>query len=80
MKLPRDVRGVDLVKALEKAGYAITRQSGSHIRLTLASEPRHHITVPAHQTLRIGTLAAVLDEVGDRLQLDRAGLLQLLNL
>jgi predicted RNA binding protein YcfA (HicA-like mRNA interferase family) len=34
MKLPRDVSGPDLVKALRKLGYEVTRQKGSHIRIT----------------------------------------------
>jgi predicted RNA binding protein YcfA (HicA-like mRNA interferase family) len=34
MKLPRDVHGADLVRALAKLGYQPTRQAGSHIRLT----------------------------------------------
>jgi predicted RNA binding protein YcfA (HicA-like mRNA interferase family) len=34
MKLPRDLAGKDLAKALRKVGYEVTRQSGSHLRLT----------------------------------------------
>jgi predicted RNA binding protein YcfA (HicA-like mRNA interferase family) len=34
MRLPRDLSGVDLAKLLQKLGYQITRQAGSHIRLT----------------------------------------------
>jgi predicted RNA binding protein YcfA (HicA-like mRNA interferase family) len=34
MKLPRDVSGADLVKALQRMDYHVTRQTGSHIRLT----------------------------------------------
>jgi len=34
MKLPRDVSGHDLARALGKYGYEITRQKGSHMRLT----------------------------------------------
>jgi predicted RNA binding protein YcfA (HicA-like mRNA interferase family) len=36
MKLPRDVSGDDLVKALRVLGYAVTRQTGSHYRITTA--------------------------------------------
>lgn len=32
-KLPRDVNADDLVKALCRIGYAVVRQTGSHIRL-----------------------------------------------
>ena len=34
MKIPRDVSGPELVKALRVLGYAMDRQSGSHIRVT----------------------------------------------
>ena len=48
-----------LAKALNRVGYSITRQTGSHMRLTLAVTPQHHVTVPAHQPLKVGTLAAI---------------------
>lgn len=76
MKLPRDLSGLDLARSLARFGYRITRQTGSHIRLTLADEPQHHITIPAHQPLKVGTLAAVLGDVGERLGLGRDELLQ----
>jgi predicted RNA binding protein YcfA (HicA-like mRNA interferase family) len=34
MKLPRDITGIELAKRLEILGYQITRQTGSHLRLT----------------------------------------------
>jgi len=34
MRLPRDLSGSDLAQALRKFGYSITRQAGSHIRLS----------------------------------------------
>ena len=42
MKLPRDVSGTDLIKALKKLGYTITRQKGSHVRITTQSNGEHH--------------------------------------
>ncbi len=39
MKLPRDISGIELAKALARVGYVTTRQTGSHVRLTLTSEP-----------------------------------------
>jgi predicted RNA binding protein YcfA (HicA-like mRNA interferase family) len=48
MKLPRDLSGADLVKALARVGYRVTRQTGSHIRLTTGTPSQHHVTVPAH--------------------------------
>ena len=34
MRLPRDLSGAGLIKGLRKLGYAPTRQTGSHVRLT----------------------------------------------
>jgi predicted RNA binding protein YcfA (HicA-like mRNA interferase family) len=48
MKLPRDLTGNELAKALAALGYQVTRQTGSHIRLTTLRNAEHHITIPAH--------------------------------
>lgn len=71
MKLPRDVSGAQLIKALERLEYRIIRQTGSHVRLICAACEEHHLTVPLHDPLRIGTLAAILNEVGTRHHLSR---------
>ncbi len=57
MKLPRDITGNDLARALAGLGYHITRQTGSHLRLSTVKNGEHQITVPAHNPLKIGTLA-----------------------
>lgn len=75
MKLPRDLSGQQLIKALEQLGYQPTRQSGSHIRLTSASPEEHHLTVPLHDPLRVGTLAAILAEVAVHHRLTRDALM-----
>ncbi|HEX8708200.1 MAG TPA: type II toxin-antitoxin system HicA family toxin [Pyrinomonadaceae bacterium] len=46
MKLPRDVSGAALAKALAALGYEITRQTGSHLRLTTPEGGEHHVTIP----------------------------------
>lgn len=56
MRLPRDVSGSDLVKALKVLGYERVRQDGSHVRLTTQVNGTHHITVPCHKALKTGTL------------------------
>jgi predicted RNA binding protein YcfA (HicA-like mRNA interferase family) len=63
MKLPRDLSGADLIKRLERLEYAKTRQSGSHVRLTTKAPSTHHITIPLHSPLRVGTLAAILSTI-----------------
>lgn len=76
MKLPRDLDGDALIRALGRIGYRKTRQVGSHVRLTLRDHPEHRVTVPLHAPLRVGTLAAVLDDVAARHGVDRAALLE----
>lgn len=63
MKLPRNLTGAQLIRALEQLGYKPTRQAGSHVRLTCLLPKEHHLTVPLHDPLRIGTLASILTDV-----------------
>ena len=56
MKIPRDVHGADLARALRVLGYEQVRQAGSHIRLTTQTNGTHHVTVPNHKPLKTGTL------------------------
>ena len=76
MKLPRDVSGAQLVKALAVLGYRATRQTGSHIRLTCDRPKQHHITIPNHDHLRVGTLAAILADVAGHHGLSRESLVE----
>jgi predicted RNA binding protein YcfA (HicA-like mRNA interferase family) len=76
MRLPRDLSGTDLAKALGRVGYRVTRQSGSHIRLTTEVPSQHHVTIPAHDPLKVGTLAGILSDVAGHLKLDRDELLR----
>ena len=71
MKLPRDLGSDDLVKALKGLGYKETRQTGSHIRLTTAKNGEHHITIPKHKLLRVGTLASILGDVAAHFKMTR---------
>lgn len=75
MRLPRDLTGAELAKRLERLGYIVTRQTGSPIRLTSQDRGEHHVTVPRHDPLRIGTLAAILDAVSAHHGLTRDELL-----
>jgi predicted RNA binding protein YcfA (HicA-like mRNA interferase family) len=76
VKVPRDLSGAGLAKALKRLGYEVTRQVGSHIRLTTQRDGEHHVTIPAHDPLKIGTLNAILKEVAARHGLSRGELLQ----
>ncbi len=76
MRLPRDIGGDDLAKALKSYGYAITRQAGSHMRLTTQEGGEHHITIPRHKPLRLGTLNAILKDVAEHLKIERETLIE----
>jgi predicted RNA binding protein YcfA (HicA-like mRNA interferase family) len=78
MRLPRDLSGRDLAKALGKLGYEIVRQTGSHMRLTTQRNGQHHITIPDRDPLRAGTLAGVLSDVAQHHKLTREALTRLL--
>jgi predicted RNA binding protein YcfA (HicA-like mRNA interferase family) len=63
MRLPRDVGGPDLVRKLAVLEYQVTRQVGSHIRLTTLLKGEHHVTIPNHKPLKLGTLSHILTSV-----------------
>jgi predicted RNA binding protein YcfA (HicA-like mRNA interferase family) len=63
MKLPRDVAADRLIQALERLGYKVIRQRGSHVRLFHEGPPMHTITIPQHSPLKIGTLHGILSAV-----------------
>lgn len=71
MKLPRNLSGAQLIKALDGLGYQATRQAGSHVRLTSFTHGEHHLTIPLHDPLRVGTLAAILADVAAHHKLTR---------
>ena len=73
MRLPRDLTGAQLIRALGTMGYGVTRQTGSHVRLTCTAPLQHHVTVPLHD---IGTLAAILAAVAGAHGLTRDALQQ----
>jgi len=75
------ISGKKLIKALEKQSYFITRQKGSHVRLTCTLYNKtHHITIPEHSPLKIGTLHGILKEVAEHLQIAKSKLIILLEL
>lgn len=70
-RLPRDLSGLALQRALERQGHRATRTAGSHARLTHPGLPQHQVTIPLHGALKVGTLAAILDELGEAWKMDR---------
>ncbi|MGL4368279.1 MAG: type II toxin-antitoxin system HicA family toxin [Spirochaetota bacterium] len=76
MRTPRNIDGMELVKALSFFGYEITRQTGSHMRLTTSLKDEHHITIPNHRPLKIGTLNAILSDVAEHLKISKGEILE----
>lgn len=77
MKLPRDLSGEELIRALRRFGYQTTRQTGSHIRVTSNLKGgEHHVTIPAHKQLRIGTLAEILGDIANYLNVTKEELIK----
>jgi len=76
VRLPRDLSGEQLAQALAALGYEVTRQSGSHLRLTTTLRGQHRVTIPRHRALRTGTLAGILADVAEHHAMDRAFLIQ----
>jgi len=56
-KLPV-ISGKQLIKALQKDGYYIRDQQGSHVHLRHPIKPP--LTVPNHKTIARGTLKAII--------------------
>jgi len=63
MRIPRDLGGEELARLLRRYGYEVTRQTGSHLRLTTRLKGEHHITIPRHKPLKVGTLNSILNNV-----------------
>lgn len=76
-KIPRDLCGKGLAEILKAHGYEITRQTESHMRLSARHGAiEHHITIPAHAPLKIGTLGNMLRELTVAMSTDRETLLR----
>lgn len=63
MRLPRDTSAQELIKSLQKLGYVVTRQKGSHVRVTTTSNGQHHVTIPNHNPVKLGTLSSIIGDI-----------------
>lgn len=69
MRMPRGVRGEELSRLLSKLGYEVTRQTGSHIRLSRRGQ--HHVTIPRHSELKVGTLSGIVRDIAEHMDMQR---------
>jgi len=56
------VSGKELTKRLEKIGFQLVRQEGSHMILWRES-PKTTVSVPDHKELKKGTLRTILQQI-----------------
>jgi predicted RNA binding protein YcfA (HicA-like mRNA interferase family) len=63
-RLP-SVKSREVIRALERAGFSVSRTTGSHCRLIHATDRRRNVTVPIHSgDLKRGTLRAIISQAG----------------
>lgn len=60
-KLPRDLPAKKIISALERAGFTIDRVTGSHYILV---KDKMRTVVPFHKNVKVGTLNAILNQIG----------------
>jgi predicted RNA binding protein YcfA (HicA-like mRNA interferase family) len=80
VKTPRDISGAELAKALRKLGYVVTRQTGSHLRITSQRDGEHHEVIPNHSPIKLGTLKSILRNVAAHHRMSAPELLESLDL
>jgi predicted RNA binding protein YcfA (HicA-like mRNA interferase family) len=61
VKIPRDVSGVEAVRALKRLGFVQLRQAGSHLILR---KDNRTVVVPQHKPIKPGTLKGVIEQAG----------------
>jgi predicted RNA binding protein YcfA (HicA-like mRNA interferase family) len=78
VKLPRGVSADRVIRAMERLGYGVIGQKGSHVRLRHEGPPVHSVTVPMHKPLKTGTLHGILSEVAQKRSISIASIADLL--
>ncbi len=58
-----NISGQECVRALEKAGFVLKRQRGSHMRM-IRENPYRQVTIPNHRELKVGMLRAIIKQAG----------------
>jgi len=61
VKIPRDVNGLEAVRALKRFGFTSIRQTGSHLIMRKDSLT---VVVPQHKPLKPGTLKGLIEQAG----------------
>ena len=80
VKLPRNLDGKALVRALYKLDYQAVHQTGSHLICRTQRNGQHTEPIPLHSPLKVGTLHSILKRVAIHEGVDLPELLRLLDL
>jgi predicted RNA binding protein YcfA (HicA-like mRNA interferase family) len=76
MKTPRDISGKEVIKALKVFGYEVVRQNGSHIMVTTHQNGEHHLAIPNHNPVKVGTLNGIVANVAAHFKLTKDEVMQ----
>jgi predicted RNA binding protein YcfA (HicA-like mRNA interferase family) len=71
MKVPRNISGKEIIKALKVFGYEVVRQNGSHIMVTSKRNGEHHLVIPNHNPIKVGTLNGIISQVAQHFQIKK---------
>ncbi len=73
MRMPRNLSGMELAALLRRRyGYEISRQRGSHMRLTSAyMGNEHRVSVPRHNPLKLDTLDEIVGHIAEYLEIGK---------
>ena len=55
---------LEVIKVLNKIGYNIDHQTGSHIVLRQDKEPYRRLTIPNHKEISKGTINSIIRQAG----------------
>jgi predicted RNA binding protein YcfA (HicA-like mRNA interferase family) len=67
MKTPKSLSAKEFIKLLKIYGYEVVSQKGSHIKVTTTRNGQHHLAIPHHDPIKIGTLNAIIRQVAHTL-------------
>jgi len=71
-KLPRDVPGNGWQKLSRYSSIRSRVKLEATLRLTTTTNGQHHVTIPDHDHLKIGTLSGILGDVAQHLESPKA--------
>lgn len=76
--MPDPILGSDAAARFARSRIVCVRQAGNHLRLATLQHGEHHVTIPQHTSLRIGTLSVIPADVATYFEIGRDQLLSLL--